>query len=160
MGIFNRNKEKKSTSLGTYRPAPLPINKLYFDLSILDETDIPFITHSVSFHQINLGGQNFVGEGFLFYHKKLKMLFVCPNRWEDVSIDNVFYGEPPNTRLIGTNDELYTSDLQDLGDTVILRIRTHNRGHVSVFTHDTNSAKKMNTYLNRYCIRHRDFGSA
>ena len=159
MGIFNRNKEMKSRSLGTYRSAPLPITKLYFDLSILDEADIPFITHSVSFHRIGLGPDNFIGEGFLFYHKKLKMLFVCQNKWNDPDFETFRCNldSSVETRLVASNHELHTSELQDLGDNVILSIRTHNRGHVSVFTHDLSSAKKMNTYINRYCIEDKDF---
>ena len=157
MGIFNRSKKPKSP--GVYRPAPLPITKLYFDLSILDETDVDFITHSVSFHNVNIDGQTFLGDGFLFYHKKLKMLFVCPNRFEDPDVESVFCYDPPNTRLIAVNYELYTSSLQDLGDSGILIIHTHNRGGVSVITKDLDSAKKMNSYLNRYCIKKRNFGS-
>jgi hypothetical protein len=159
MGIFNRNKENKSTSHGTHRSAPLPITKLYFDLNILDETDIPFITHSVSFQQINFGGQNFIGDGFLFYHKKLKMLFVCQNKWNDPDFETFLWNldSSVGTCLVASNHELYTSELQDLGATVILSIRTHNRGHVSVFTHDSNGVKKFNTYINRYCIKDKDF---
>ena len=160
MGIFNRNKENGSTNRGASKSNLLPISKLYFDLRILDETDIPFITHSVPFHQISLGIDKFVGEGFIFYHKKLKMLFICPNKWADLDLDTVFYNESPETRLVASNHELYTSSLSDLGDSGIFMIRTHDRGSVSVFTHDLDSAKKMNSYLNRYCIKKRDFGSA
>jgi hypothetical protein len=155
MGIFKRNRSSHSTSVNAQKAIPMPLSKFYFDLSILGESDIPSISHGVSFRQMNWDGQNFIGEGFLFYHKKLKMLFACPNKWNDPEFEVFLHNmdQSPDTRLVAANHELDTSVLNDLGDGHgILSIRTNTRRHISFITHDASSAEKMNTYLNRYCI--------